>query len=96
MLRYTFPKEYNQYSITTRELGDTDTPIIVLRDGKVVYNGTPKDHTSEIADLAWDQTVAKSAEGNLVVQTAKSIKVDPVVDDSDASTVTEKYKTHED
>ena len=77
-LRYTLPQGYDQYSVTTRELGQTGTALKVYRDGKVVYTGirTEDDHTAVANEIA----NTKASSGQLIVQTAP-IHVDAVEED---------------
>ena len=77
-LRYTLPQGYDQYSVTTRELGQTGTALKVYRDGKVVYTGirTEDDQTAVANEIA----NTKASSGQLIVQTAP-IHVDAVEED---------------
>lgn len=77
-LRYTLPQGYDQYSVTTRELGQTGTALKVYRDGNVVYTGirTEDDHTAVANEIA----NKKASSGQLIVQTAP-IHVDAVEED---------------
>lgn len=76
-LRYTLPNKYKDYSITTKELNkdDATTPVIIYRDGKVVYG--------QEATANDQQAAYKVSEGTLVAQTAQSIQVDAVEEDAD-------------
>ena len=76
-LRYTLPKEYKDYSITTKELntGDASTPVVIYRDGKAVY-----DKQNQAATQQKAYAVKK---GTLVAQTAQSIQVDAVDEGED-------------
>ena len=77
-LRYTLPQGYDQYSVTTRELGQTGTALKVYRDGNVVYTGirTEDDQTAVANEIA----NTKASSGQLIVQTAP-IHVDAVEED---------------
>ena len=67
-LRFTFPENYNEYSVTTTSLGDSNTPVSVYRDGQLVYCGVSSG-ASPVRDLPNDK---------LVVQTATPITVKAV------------------
>ena len=79
-LRYTLPKGYDQYSVTTRELGESKTRLKVYRDGKVIYNGMS--HAEDDAVISNTNSVEniESSVNQLVVQTAL-IHVDAVEED---------------
>ncbi|SCH12423.1 Serine-aspartate repeat-containing protein D precursor [uncultured Ruminococcus sp.] len=70
-LRYTFPENYNQYSVTTTSLGKEQIPVQVYRNNELVYSGTKKS-VSPVYDLPADR---------LVVQTAEPITVKAVEED---------------
>ncbi|MCU6761032.1 Serine-aspartate repeat-containing protein D precursor [uncultured Roseburia sp.] len=67
-LKYTFPETYNQYSVTTTELGDTKIPVAVYRDGECVYSGV-ETGASTVRDLPKDR---------LVIQTARPVEISAV------------------
>lgn len=74
-LKFTFPEDYNEYSITTTSLGESATPVSVYRDGELVYCGV-ENNASPVRDLP---------AGRLVVQTAAPIAVDPVEEENFAA-----------
>lgn len=76
-LRYTLPKEYKDYSITTKDINTVNdkTPVIIYRDGKAVYGNSD---TAKAQQAAYE--VKK---GTLVAQTAQSIQVDAVDEGED-------------
>ncbi|MFR9194153.1 MAG: hypothetical protein ACLVK8_02050 [Ruminococcus sp.] len=75
-LRYTLPKGYDQYSVTTRELGESKTRLKVYRDGKVIYNGMS--HAEDDAVISIPTALKIERSEPAIVQTAL-IHVDAVV-----------------
>lgn len=89
-LRYTMPKEYTEYSLTTKQLNtekinkveDVNTPVIVYRNGEVVYNADKSLDDTSISDA--QKTAYAVKEDTLVIQSAESIEVNAVEEDMNA------------
>ncbi len=87
-LRYTFPKEYVNYSVSTKELNSSeinktgveiDTPVIVYREGEVVYNASNALTNTTKSDA--QKAAYAVPQDTLVVQTAKTVVVKAVEED---------------
>ena len=88
-MRYTLPKEYVEYSATTKNLNtanmngvgaNINTPVVVYRKGDVVYNAA-KDLSDTTISSA-QKAAYQVKDDTLVIQTAESIQVTAVNEDN--------------